>query len=238
MPLLDDVIAAHGGMDLWTRLQRFTLHASIDGDLFARKGKAGLLRDVVISGQMHDQHLRIAGFPAVDKHCVYRPDRVTIELLDGTVLQVRDDPRQAFAGHDDQTPWDDLHLGYYCGYVIWSGLAAPFLFAGPDFKVRELGPWQEAGETWHRLHVLFPPDIVSHCSEQTFYFDDIGLQRRADFTEADLGGPGVVRHLSAHQTFSGLVVPSLQRAMRQGSDGIAIAKRPHLDVEIFDAKFE
>lgn len=248
MPLLDEVIAAHGGMNLWARLRRFTLHTSIDGELFSRKGKAGVCKDVVISGHTQDQHLWIAGFPAADKRGVYWPDRVAIETLDGTTLEERDNPRQAFAGHDDQTPWDDLHLAYYCGYAIWSGVTAPFLFAGPDFKVQELGPWQPGGgqagggqaggETWNRLHVVFPPDVVSHCSEQTLYFDQIGLQRRADFLETDAGGTSIARHLSAHQTFSGIVVPSLQRATRLGSDGIAIAKPAYIDIEIFDARFE
>src|SRR5271168_2881421 len=105
VPLLDKVIAAHGGMDLWARIQRFTLHTSIDGDLFSRRGKAGVLKDVVISGHTHDQCLCIAGFPAADKRGVYRPDRVAIETLDGTTLEERDNPRQAFAGHDDQTLW-------------------------------------------------------------------------------------------------------------------------------------
>jgi hypothetical protein len=248
VPLLDKVIAAHGGMNLWGRLRRFTLHTSIDGELFSRKGKAGVLKDVVISGHTHDQHVCIAGFPAADKRGVYRPGRVAIETLDGTTLEERANPRQAFAGHDDQTPWDDLHLAYYCGYAIWSGVTAPFLFAGPDFKVQELGPYQTGGgqavggqgggETWYRLHVVFPPHVVSHCSEQILYFDQIGLQRRADFVETDAGGTSVARHLSAHQTFSGIVVPSLQRAMRLGSDSIAITKPAYVDIEIFDARFE
>jgi hypothetical protein len=243
VPLLDEVIAAHGGMNLWAGLRRFTLHTSIDGELLSRKGKAGVCKDVVISGHTQDQYLWIAGFPAADKRGVYRPDRVTIETLDGTTLEERDNPRQAFAGHDDQTPWDDLHLAYYCGYAIWSGVTAPFLFAGPDFKVQELGPWQvsggqASGETWNRLHVVFPPDVVSHCSEQTLYFDQIGLQRRVDFLETDAGGTSIARHSWAHETFSGIVVPSLQRATRLGSDGIAIAKPAYIDIEIFDARFE
>jgi hypothetical protein len=236
--LLDDVIAAHGGMELWTRFRRFTFHASIDGELFARKGKAGALRDIVISGQTQDQQLYISGFPAPDKRGVYRPGRVTIETLDGTTLEARDNPREAFAGHNDETPWDDMHLAYYCGYTIWSGFTAPFLFAGPDFQVRELGPWQADGETWRRLHVVFPSEIESHCPEQTFYFDKVGLQRRMDFEETHSGTARITRNSWAHQTFSGVVVPSLQRALRLGSDGTAVARPVYVDIEIFDALFE
>jgi hypothetical protein len=42
---------------------------------------------------------------------------------------------------------------------------------------------------------------------------------------------------SAHQRFSGVLVPTLCRLLRLESDGATIAKLPLLDVEIFDAAF-
>jgi hypothetical protein len=43
---------------------------------------------------------------------------------------------------------------------------------------------------------------------------------------------------SAHQRFSGVLVPTLCRLLRLESDGAPIAKPPLLDIEIFDAVFE
>ena len=53
MTLLEDALNASGGMDRWHQLKRFTVHMSIDGALLARKGKAGLLKDVVAEGCTH-----------------------------------------------------------------------------------------------------------------------------------------------------------------------------------------
>jgi hypothetical protein len=47
MALLDDALAACGGLDRWRELESFTLHISITGALLARNGKPGLLKEIV-----------------------------------------------------------------------------------------------------------------------------------------------------------------------------------------------
>jgi hypothetical protein len=236
--LLDEVIEKHGGIDRWAQTQRFTVHASIDGAVLARKGKARTLKDVVLTGQTDEQHLCITGFTAPNKRAVYQPDRVAVETLDGVTLEERIDPRAAFQGHTDVTPWDDLHLAYVCGYASWCHLTTPFLFTRPGFRTEELGPWQEAGETWQRLRVVFPPDIVALAAEQVCYFDELGLLRRIDYDMIDAGGVRLAHYAQAHQSFSGIVLPTLRRAIRLGSDGNASAHPVWIDIEIFDAIFE
>jgi hypothetical protein len=76
---------------------------------------------------------------------------------------------------------------------------------------------------------------VTHCAEQTFYFDAAGLQRRTDH---DLLDTKVAQYSWAHQEFGGIVVPTLRRSLMLQSDGTVIAKPALLDVEIFDAAFE
>src|ERR1700688_1558902 len=110
MTLLEDALNASGGMDRWHQLKRFTVHMSIDGALLARKGKAGLLKDVVAEGCTHTQSLRFTGFTAPDKCALYRPDQVAIEGLNGDLLQVRSNPRAALRTHTEPTPGDGLTL--------------------------------------------------------------------------------------------------------------------------------
>jgi hypothetical protein len=239
MTLLEDALGASGGMDRWHQLQRFTVHMSIDGALLASKGKAGLLKDLVAEGCTHVQSLRLTGFTAPDRRCVYRPDQVAIEGLNGDLLQVRSNPRAAFLGHTDRTPWDDLHLAYFCGVLIWNCLTTPFLLAHPDVKIEELPSWREGGESWRRLRAVFPALIATHSPDQTFYFDREGLPRRLDYrTSASTGAAQIANYFSAHQEFSGIVVPTLHRAFRLGSDGAVITKPASVNIEIFDASFE
>jgi hypothetical protein len=238
MTLLDEVIEAHGGADRWAQLERFTVHASMDGALFTHKGVPGTMKDMVLTGSTRDQQLSITGFTAPEKRCIYRSDHVAIESLDGVTLQTRDDPRSAFDGHAHQTQWDELHLACFCGYTHWNYLMAPFLFARPGFQTEELGPWQQDGETWRRLKVVFPSDIVTHCPEQTFYYDDKGLQRRMDYQSIDAGGTHIVHFSWAHQSFSGIVLPTLRRELMIGNNGIVIAHPAAVNIEVFDALFE
>jgi hypothetical protein len=66
MALFDDVLIAHGGMDRWMQVRRFTMHMSIDGALLFEKGKGGALRDIVVEGHTQEQKLHITGFGAAD----------------------------------------------------------------------------------------------------------------------------------------------------------------------------
>jgi hypothetical protein len=79
--------------------------------------------------------------------------------------------------------------------------------------------------------------MVTHCAEQTFYFDRQGIMRRRDYLALYDGRTGVAQMFSAHQRFSGVLVPTLCRLLRLESDGAPIAKPPLLDIEIFDAAF-
>jgi hypothetical protein len=181
MTLLAEVIESHGGADLWRQLRRFSAHLSIDGVLLADKGKADSLKDIVVDGSTRDQFLRFTGFTAPDRRATYRPDRVTVESLDGQVLAARDAPCAAFAGHTDSTRWGDLHLACFVGYANWNFLTTPFLLAGEGFVSEELAPWQGDGQTWRRLKVMFPSRVATHSPEQMFYFDQQGLQRRVEY---------------------------------------------------------
>jgi hypothetical protein len=55
------------------------------------------------------------------------------------------------------------------GYACWNYFTTPFLFAYPGVQASEIEPWREAGQTWRRLQVRFPPHIGTHSPSQVFY---------------------------------------------------------------------
>jgi hypothetical protein len=132
--LLDEVIAAQGGLERWRRFTRFSVHMSLYGGLFDRKGHGGgELAHLVCDGTTKGEFLRMTGFREPELRLVYTPDRVSLERVDGTVLQARDNPREAFVGHTAMTQWDDLHLAYFSGYANWNYFVVPFVFADAGF---------------------------------------------------------------------------------------------------------
>jgi hypothetical protein len=132
-------------------------------------------------------------------------------------------------------PWDELHLIFLCGFSVWNYVTTPFLLAHPDVGIEELTPWYEHDELWRRLRVTFPPAFVTRSSEQIFYFNSDGLQRRTDH---DLLGRKVAHYSWAHQSFGGIVLPTLRRSLALEPNGTTTTKPALLEVEIFDASFE
>jgi hypothetical protein len=71
----------------------------------------------------------------------------TLESTEGEVIDVRNNPRGAFAGHTNETQWDRFHAAYFNGYALWTYLTLPFLYTYPGFPVEEIEPRGEDGET-------------------------------------------------------------------------------------------
>jgi len=234
MALLDDAIDACGGLVRWKQLERFTLHLSMDGELLSRAGQAGLFKEMAAEGSTREQSVRFTGFVDPGTDGLFRPDRVAIESLEGGVLRSWPDPCRAFREAQNK-PWDRLHLIFLCGFSIWNYVMTPFLLALPNVEVEELAPRNEHDELWRCLRAVFPPDFVTHSSEQIFYFNSEALQRRTDH---DLLGRKVAHYSWAHQSFDGIVLPTLRRSLALEPNGTISTKPALLDVEIFDASFE
>jgi hypothetical protein len=235
MALLDDVIDASGGLARWNSLSRFTLHLSVAGTLFSSTGHASEFKDVTAEGSTRTQSVRFTGITGGEHSGSFQPDAITIESLEGEILRTWRNPSLAFTETGSPTLADELHLVFFCGVAIWNYLTNPFLLAHPDVVVEELPPWQENNESWRRLRAQFPPGLITLAPEQIFYFDENALQRRADH---DLFGMKVAHYSWAHDSFGGIVVPTLRRAQTLRPDGTVVAKPVLMDVEIFDAVFE
>jgi hypothetical protein len=142
---------------------------------------------------------------------VFVPGRVSIETLDGAVIESRDDPEAAYAGHVQETPWDKFHVTYFASEALWTYLTSPFLYTYPGFESEEIEPWHENGEEWRRLKVTFPADIHSHTRTQITHFGPDGLMRRHDYTVDILGGASGANYVSDYADFQGIKMPTKRR---------------------------
>ena len=225
------VIDAHGGVDRWNRLSNFRAHLLVGGQLWPLKKQDGIISDTMVLVELHRQFVSHYDFANYGLRTCFTADRVAIETTSGQIVAERTNPRTAFHGHVQETPWDWLHLAYFAGYAIWNYITTPFSFAKADYLSEELEPWSEKGQTWRRLKVTFPAHIATHCAEQVFYFDSDGLLRRHDYIPEVLG-TGPFAHSAAHysseyQEFDEITVPTRRRVYPVDHDG-NVAKEPFI----------
>lgn len=118
--LLDVAVKAHGGLEAWSRLRSVWVDLSIGGALWDLKGQAGLFTVGTYEADLRRQRATLGHFRDADRLVRFSPERLSLETRDGTTLTVRENPRLAFAGHVNETPWDELHAAYFTGYALWT----------------------------------------------------------------------------------------------------------------------
>jgi hypothetical protein len=79
------------------------------------------------------------------------------------------------------------------------------------FAVEEIEPWDEDGELWRRLKVIFPDNSASHTRTQVSYFGPDGLLRRHDYAVDVLGGAKGAHYIGDYHDHGGIVMPHRRR---------------------------
>ncbi|MBQ0895399.1 hypothetical protein KBX37_20225 [Micromonospora sp. U56] len=238
--LLEQAIAAHGGMDRWNELSSVSARVLGGGALWGLKGQEGVLDDVVTRAELHRQVARTTPFGRPDLSSVVTPDRVVIETAAGEVAEERSRPRESFVGHEIATGWDRLHLAYFNGYAMWNYLTEPFLLAGPGFQLEELAPHHEDGEVWRALRVVFPDEVATHSREQTYYVDAEGHIRRHDYVP-DVFGPGApvaANYSFDPRRYDGILVPTRRLVYLLDAEGRPDKNTVIVSIELQDVRFQ
>jgi hypothetical protein len=216
--LLDLAVAGHGGHGRWHSHRIVSAELSVGGLLLDLKGQTGLFAVAIYEADIQEQRATLGRFGAPDRHVRFTPDRLVLETDAGEVIEVRDNPREAFAGHTNETPWDRLHAAHFHGYAVWTYLTQPFLYTYPGFAVDEIEPWEEDGEIWRRLKVTFPDNIASHTREQVSYFGSDGLLRRHDYAVDVLGGAKGAHYIGDYRDHDGILMPHRRRVYPLDAD--------------------
>ncbi|MDR6555106.1 hypothetical protein [Paenibacillus qinlingensis] len=237
--LLALAVKAHGGLEQWKKFSKVNARVSGGGVLWHLKGNPGLLDDYNLVADIHKQNVVINRFGSVDRSSTYSPDQVSIKDINtGETLQSRENPRASYEGHVLETPWDELQVVYFASYAMWTYLTQPFLYTYPGFETEELTPWQENGESWRRLKVIFPDYIASHSREQISYFGEDGLLRRHDYTVDVSPGAAGANYASDYQDFNGILVPTKRRVYIPQPDGQKQPEPLIVSIDMSEISFE
>lgn len=236
--LLGKILDSHGGADRWKRYTAVKASIVSGGGLFALKGLRQDTDPRRMTVWLHEQRASVLPFGAPDQRTMFTPDRIAIEKLDGTLVAERYAPRDSFAGHQMNTPWDPLHRAYFNGEAVWTYLTTPFLLAMEGMRIEEIEPWTEGDETWRVLRAYFPGSLETHCLVQDFFFGEDFLLRRHDYTVTIAGGLAAAQLTSDYTEANGIRLPTRRRAYARGPDRRPIRELLLVSIDIGDVSFE
>jgi hypothetical protein len=236
--LLSKVIDAHGGIDRWEHYTKVEASIVSGGGLFALKGLPQDSEPRRMTVWLHEQRASVLPFGAPDQRTMFTPDRIAIEKLDGVLVAERYAPRDSFAGHQMNTPWDPLHRAYFNGAALWTYLTTPFLLAIDGVRVEEIEPWREGTETWSVLRAYLPGSFETHCLVQDFFFGDDFLLRRHDYALTIAGGFAAAQLTSDYTEAGGIRLPTKRRAYARAPDRRPIEDVLLVSIDIGNVKFE
>ncbi len=131
--LLNVALEAHGGLGRWNKFTRLKVDLSIGGAIWDLKQQPGLLTDKTFEIDTHEERLSITPFRSPGLRSVFVPKRLTLETMDCTVLETRDNPQAAFAGQVFADPWVKFHVAYCARGAVWTYVTLPVLYTYPGF---------------------------------------------------------------------------------------------------------
>jgi hypothetical protein len=235
--LLKATIDAHGGLDRWNALDAVSARLLQDGAEWALKGQAGVLADVFVRAGLHEQRVYHHPFGAPDRRSAFTPQRVAIETTAGDVIDELDQPLASFEGHTLETPWSAPQLAYFVGVSMWTYLTQPFTYALPGFEISELKPWQEKGEEWRRLRVVWPSSLTTHSSEQTLYIGADGLLWRHDYDIVIQANAPGAHYFSDYVEVAGIKLPTRHRIVQRTPDGQSLNEPVLVSIDLSEIAF-
>jgi hypothetical protein len=237
LDLVDRIVAAHGGLTRWHQFTVATATIVTGGALWALKGLHQDPDPRKMTVWLKEERASLIPFGAPNQRTVFTPDRIAIETTEGVIIGERQNPRASFSGHEKTTAWDPLHRAYFNGYALWTYLTTPFLLTLPEVKVKELKPWTEGKETWHRLRVQFPPGIATHSEIQDFFFGEDHLLRRHDYFVDVAGGFAAAQRVSDYKEANGIWFPSKRRAYLRDSNDAVVEDSLLVSIDLSEVRF-
>lgn len=236
--LLEEILDAHGGFDRWNAFNRVDATIVSGGGLFQLKGipQDSAARRMTV--WLHEERSSVQPFGAPDQRTMFTPERIAIEKLDGSVVAERYAPKDSFAGHQVNTPWDPLHRAYFNGEALWTYLTTPFVLAMDGVRVEETEPWREGEETWRVLRAYFPGSIDTHSHIQDFFFGEDLLLRRHDYQVNIAGGFQAAQLTSNYVTANGISLPTKRRAYTRSPDRRPIFEMLMVSIDLSEVQFE
>ncbi len=233
--LLKRVIERHGGQKQWEKVNKLVVYARTSGIALPLRFRFKVFKDYAAEISTREPRVVITPHPVHGSRGGFYRDTVWIESAAGQLLEKRERSRQAFGDFRHKIWWDDLDAMYFAGYALWNYLTTPFILLQQGMQIDAMEKWQEGNEEWHRLRVLFPETVPTHCREQIFYFDDDGLLKRHDYTAEVFGKWAKAAHYcTSYRQFGGFKFPTRRTVYPRNKVGFPNRSITLVHIEIDD----
>jgi hypothetical protein len=207
--LLEECLAAYGGVQRWRAADAVEARMSARGLAFALRGNRRPVTDTRVRVRTAGQHVEFLDWP--------RPGETAVMTSEECRIGDRSRREPRFGRR-----WDELDFLAFGGAAMWTYLSLPFVLA--EWGAREL--------PGRRLRFTVPEPIRSHCREQTLHLDESGLIVRHRYTAQAFGPWAHGDHRSSRfVTFDGLPVPT-RRRVRLSPIGPVVVK-----IDVSDASW-
>jgi hypothetical protein len=199
--LLEECLAAYGGLERWQAHDAVEVRVSARGAAFWMKGNGRPLTGARARVRTTGQHVEFFDWPT--------PGESAILTSDEARIGDRSRAQPLFGRR-----WDELDFVAFGGAAMWTYMSLPFVLA--DWGAEEL--------PGRRLRFRVPEPIRSHCREQTLHLDESCLIVKHEYVAESFGQLARGVHRSSHfETFDGLPVPT-RRRVRLGRLGPVVVK--------------
>jgi hypothetical protein len=217
--LVESAIAAHGGLKQWratTSIRLPFVHGT--GALLRLKGfRHTFPAPLEYEVRPHEGATLFHGYPDNQHRGRFARGSVSLEdAAGGDASVVSVDHRTTLRGLAKYRRWSPLDALYFFGYALWHYHTVPFTLprAGLLRVLRVRGV--PAG-----IDVLIPPDVITHCRRQQFYFGRDGRIARHDYVADVVGAWARGAHFwEDYQDAGGLAIARRRRVVAR------IGRRP------------
>lgn len=207
MSLLEEAIAAHGGMERFLALGGLSVRLRCGGVALATRGRPRALARLHAHVRLDEPEVRFLDWPRPGRTGVFEQRQARIEGEKGV--------ERRREGRRRRPLWDHMDVLHFAGYALWNYMTAPFLLARPGFEVREA--------PGRRLEVTFPPEVPTHSPRQTFHLDREGRISRLDYTAEVFGRwARAAHHCLAYERHAGLLVAVRRRVVPRGPREVSL----------------
>jgi hypothetical protein len=221
---IEKILEAHGGLSTWRKFRQVRADLTQGGALWSLKGKDGVLSSTTVTVATDRQWASHAPFGTVAARSEFTGDAIALLDDQGRVIEKRTDPRESFADHVLETPWDDLQLAFFAGCAMWTYLNTPFLLAWEGVESKDAGAWHEGGETWRKIALRYPDKLEVFSKAQAIYVGPDYLVRRLDYDVEIAGNTPGAHYVSDYATVSGIRIPTRRRIFPRMPDGSSLSE--------------